>query len=182
MEPHTTQAVVEVHAPGGEGHGSADLMKVSASMMGLTWLTFGLVAFVLYKVAWKPILAGLEHREATIRKALEDAERARQELAGIEAQRRQTIVAADASAKEIVETARRAAVDAAAAIEQKAREEASILLENAQREIRTAHDKALASIRRESADLAVGIARKIIGESLDESRARAMTDKLIRDI
>jgi F-type H+-transporting ATPase subunit b len=182
MEPHSTQAVVAAEAPGGQAHGSADLMKVSASMMGLTWLTFLIVAAVLYKVAWKPILAGLERREASIRKALEDAERARQELAGIEEQRRRTIDEADAKAKEIVEIARRAALDAAGAIEQKAREESQILLENAQREIRTAHEKAIASIRRESADLAVGIARKIIGESLDEARARAMTDKLIRDI
>ena len=35
-------------------------MAISPMMMGLTWVTFILVTIILYKVAWKPILAALE--------------------------------------------------------------------------------------------------------------------------
>jgi F-type H+-transporting ATPase subunit b len=149
-------------------------------MMGLTWLTFGLMALVLYKVAWKPILAGLAKRESDIRKALEEAQKTRDEYALIEQKRQQAIAEADAKAKEIVDAARQAAVDAAAVIEAKAREESQILLANAQREIKTAQEKAVDSLRRESADLAIGLSRKIIGANLDDARSRELVDRILR--
>jgi F-type H+-transporting ATPase subunit b len=89
---------------------------------------------------------------------------------------------ADAKAKEIVDQARQAATDASATIETKAREEAQILLENAQREIRTRRRSAMATLRRESAELAIGLSRKIIGESLDESKSRDLVDRLIKTV
>lgn len=166
----------------GDAHGSPNPIDVSAPMMGLTWLTFGLMAFVLYKVAWKPILTGLEKREQDIRKAIEEAQKTREEYARIDDRRQQIIGEADAKAKQIVESARQAAADAAATIEARAREEAQILLGNAQREIKSAHEKAVADIRRESADLAIGLSRKIIGETLDEARSRELVDRLIKTL
>lgn len=171
------------HAPAGSGgHGSPNPVEVSGPMMGLTWLTFGLLALVLYKVAWKPILTALDKRETELRQALDEARKTREEYAGIEDKRRQLIEEADARAKDIVNQARQAAVEAAAVIEGKAREESQILLANAQREIKTAHEKALADLRRESADLAIGLSRKIIGESLDEQKSRDLVDRLIKTV
>ena len=111
-----------VSTPG--GHGTPNPVEVSAPMMGLTWLTFGLLALVLYKVAWKPILTALDKREADIRQALDTAQKTREEYARIEEKRTQLINEADTKAKEIIQSARQAAVDAANSIEAKAREEA----------------------------------------------------------
>jgi F-type H+-transporting ATPase subunit b len=176
---HSTEAHAGV--PGqGEAHQQPSLLNPSPTMMGLTWLTFGLMALVLYKVAWKPILAGLAKRESDIRKTLEEAQKTRDEYALIEQKRQQAIAEADAKAKEIVDAARQAAVDAAAVIEAKAREESQILLANAQREIKTAQEKAVDSLRRESADLAIGLSRKIIGANLDDARSRELVDRILR--
>lgn len=175
-------ASVEQPAPGTEAHGMPNPVAVSGPMMGLTWLTFGLLAVVLYKVAWKPILAALDKREENIRQALEESRKTREEYARIEERRKQLIDEADARAKDIVTQARQAAMEATAVIENKAREEAQILLENAQRELRTEQAKALAELRRESADLAIGLSRKIIGESLDEKRSRELVDRLIQTV
>ena len=172
----------EMPAPGAGGHGTPNPVQVSGPMMGLTWLTFGLLALVLYKVAWKPILTALDKRETEIRTALEEARKTREEWARIEEKRRQLIDEADAKAKAIVHQAREAAVEAANAIEGKAREESQILLANAQRELKTAHEKALAELRRESADLAIDLSRKIIGESLDEKKSRELVDRLIQRV
>ncbi len=176
---HSTDTLIEVPAHGGE-HAQPNLLQPSTTMMGLTWLTFGLMALVLYKVAWKPILAGLDKRESDIRKALEEAQKTRDEYARIEEKRQQIIADADGKAKEIVDAARQAAVDAAAVIEAKAREESQILLANAQREIKTAQEKAVADVRRVSADLAIGLSRKIIGENLDDTRSRELVDRILR--
>ena len=183
MAEHATTAVAEVPAHGSDAaHGDVNLFKPDALIMGLTWLTFLLTTVVLYKVAWKPILAALDKREADIRQSLEDAQKHRDALAQLEERRQQVIAEADAKAKELVTQARQAALEASAVIENKAREEAQILLGNAQREIKAAQEKVLADLRRESADLAIGLSRKIIGESLDEKKSRDLVDRLIKTV
>ena len=185
MAEHATTAIEEVPGHGhGEdaAHGDVNLFKPDGLIMGLTWLTFLLTTIVLYKVAWKPILSALDKREADIRQSLEDAQKHRDALAKLDEHRQQVIDEADAKAKEIVSVARLAAVEAASVIENKAREESQILLANAQRELKAAHEKALAELRRESADLAIGLSRKIIGESLDEKKSRDLVDRLIKTV
>jgi F-type H+-transporting ATPase subunit b len=185
-DPHAVEAhdAATAHGTTEAGHGSSSdgLISPDPVLMGLTWLTFALMAVILYKVAWKPILNALDQREKDIQKAIEEAARTREELAKIDETRKGVLAEADAKAKEIVDAARRAAADASQAIEAKAREEAQILIQNAQREITTAQERAIAALRKESADMAVGLARKIIGSSLDEARARTVTDNFIREL
>lgn len=188
MASDATPDTAHVEVPAGHdagGHGDAHSQMVSdvnATMVVLTWVTFGLLAAVLYKIAWKPILAGLDEREASIRKALEDAAKAREEAERIGRERDLRIAEADAKAKAIVDTAREAAVQLGATIEAKAREEVQILMENAHREIRTEREKALAALRKESAELSVQLARKVIQQELDETRSRRLVDQLIEKI
>lgn len=184
MAAEETTATVEVpsHHGGHDGPAPASVTDINTTMIVLTWVTFGLLAAILYKVAWKPILAGLEKREEDIRKALEGAQHARDELAKIEDNRARVIAEADAQAKAIVEAARKGAVDAAATIEAKAREEAQLLLATAQREILSAQEKATASLRKESADLAIALSRKILRGNLDEERSRKLADELIHHV
>ncbi len=132
MAEHATTAVAEVPAHGNDSaHGEVNLFKPDALIMGLTWLTFLLTTVVLYKVAWKPILAALDKREADIRQSLEDAQKHRDALAQLDERRQQVIAEADAKAKELVTQARQAALEASATIQNKARDEAQILLANA---------------------------------------------------
>ncbi len=179
--PHV-EAVMEHPAPGAGRDAAPNPVQISLPMMGLTWLTFGLLMLVLYKVAWKPILAGLDKREADIKQSLEEARLAREQYAAIDERRREAEAEADARARALLDQARAAAVEAAAAIEAKAREEAQILLENAQRELGTAQAKALAALRREGADLAVGLSRKILEDQLDEARGRALIDRVLEKV
>ena len=76
-------------------------------------MVFLLLLAVMYKFAWKPILAGLDSREAGIRAAVDNAEKITAQLAEIESQRASIIGVADDKAKEIVTAARDAAKEAA---------------------------------------------------------------------
>ena len=174
MQDQPTQQTVEVPSSG-----EANVMAISPTMMGLTWITFILVTFVLYKVAWKPILAALEQRENTIRKAQEDAARIREELQKMDELRKQAQAEADGQARDIIAAARKAAEEAGRVIEDKSRREAQILVENAEREIGREREKAIAALRKESADLSIALAGKLIGANLDDEKNRAMVDKLI---
>lgn len=173
-------ATVEVAASPAHGTESPDLLKVSGPLVTLTWVTFAIMCVILYKVAWKPILKGLDQREQSIRKAMEDAEKARVELAAIEVRNRQMLAEAAAKGREMIEEARGAATQAAEGIQQRAREESQAILENARREIEASVAKARASLRAESAELAVQLAEKVLGEALDPVRGRALVEKLSR--
>ncbi len=178
-----THATIEVGAEGGDAHhGETGVLDVSGSMLLWTWVTFLIVAALLYKLAWKPILAALDEREKHIRDSVDNAERVSRELATIDEQRGRIIRGADEQAKSIVSASRKAASEAARVIENQAKEESQILIENAQREIKAAEEKAAAALRRESADVAVALASRIIGEQLDETRNKALTDKLLKEL
>ena len=176
------QTVIHVPADGQDEHHAPGLLDPSLPMFLWTVGTFAVMAYVLARFAWKPILAGLDAREKDLRDAVENADLIKDELATLDQKRTQIIGGADDQAKEILARARRAGVEAERGIEAKAREEAAILMENARREIRAAQDKAADALRRDSVETAIALAAKLIGEQLEDEKNRQLTDRLIREI
>jgi F-type H+-transporting ATPase subunit b len=166
----------------GGGHGDVNIVEIQTQMVIWTWVVFFVVAALLYRIAWKPILAALSDREEKIQRALDDARTAREQVEQIESTREQLIAEADAKAKEIIAEARQGAAELAKTIEDKAREEAQILLENAQREVRTAREQAEAALRQETADFAVQLSSRLIQENLDTDKNQALVAKLIEEV
>lgn len=165
-----------------ESHGDVDPMEISGQMVIWTWVVFAIMLFVLYKVAWKPILAKLDEREKDIQDAIDHAKQLREELAAIEEARARTIAEADEKAKAILDAARKGAREQARAIEAKAREEAQIMLDNARREIDSSRAKAEDFLRTESAAWARELAGRLLETNLDDEKSRALTDKLIKEL
>lgn len=161
---------------------SKDLFSADLTLVLLTWITFLSLLAVLYKFAWKPILAALDKREETIRKSLEEADRIKEELREINQKREQLIREAEDKAKEIIDQGRNAAVEAARTIDRKAKEESQILLENAQREIKDASQEAQFELRKMSAQIAVELAGKLIEENLDSEKNRKLVNELIKHV
>ena len=181
MAATASQAVAEVQAPAA-GHEAWNPLQISAPMLGLTWLAFLLTAAILYKVAWKPILTVLDRREARLRLALEDADKARRAAEQAEAETRRLIAAAAEQARALVDEARRTAQAAAATIEQQARAQAQVLIADAGREIGAARDRAVVDLRRESGRLAIDLAGKLVRRNLDDEANRKLADDLIREL
>lgn len=179
-----THASVDAGHGGGHGddHGGGGPIALDLGMFLLFLLVFVIAAAILKKFAWGPILDGLDAREEKIQKSIEQAEEIQAKLEDIESRQVSMITEADEKAKGIVEKSREAAKEAAKVIEGKAREEARILVENATREIDSAREKAEASLRQESAELAVGLASKILDEELTKERQKDLTDKLIKGL
>lgn len=170
-------ASVEVeHAAGGAG-----MMDISAPMMALTWVTFLLLALVLYKFAWKPLLAALTHREDSIRRSLETAENARKEAEAAAVRHEEAAKKARQEAKAIVDDARSTAATLAKTVDENARREAKALVEEARREISAATSSARETLRKEVADLSIAIASKMIQRNIDESSNRKLAEDMLKD-
>ena len=177
-----THAHVEQHGGAHDDHGPVKPIDPSGQMVVWTWILFGVSLVVLHKLAWKPILAVLDAREKDIQESIDNSEKVREELEGIEQVREQTVAEADDKAKSVLESARKGAHEQAKVIEAKAREEANIVSENATREIEAARSKAEASLKAESAAWARELAEKLIDANLDDKKNRALTDKLIQEL
>lgn len=159
-----------------------DLFSPDLTLVILTWVTFLSLLAILYKFAWKPILAGLDKREETIRKSLEEADRIKEELREINQKREQLIREAEDKSKEIIDEGRKAAIEAAHIIEHKAKEESQIMLENAERQIKDVTEEAQFELRKMSADIAVELAGRLIEENLDSEKNRKLVNELIKHV
>lgn len=180
QEETNIQAVVAVDSVSHES--SPGVVDVSAPMMLLTWLTFLVLAFILSRIAWKPILKALDIREKTIKRALENAEKTRLETAAAEERNRQSLQAALVEARRIVEDARRAAQDHARQIHERAEQEAQTLVDEARREIHSSVESARLVLRCETAGLALELAAKVTERNMDTDRNRELVRALVGEL
>ncbi|MBO4961995.1 MAG: F0F1 ATP synthase subunit B [Flavobacteriales bacterium] len=138
----------------------------------LVWNTlfFLLTVAVLTKLAWKPILSMLDARDKSIEEALSDAQKARNELQGVK-QESQNILR---EARGERDTILREAKEEGARIIEVARGEASIqaagIIKDANAVIEREKRMAKEDLKKELAEISVGLAEKVLGEELEDSK------------
>jgi F-type H+-transporting ATPase subunit b len=144
-----------------------------------TIVTFLVLLGLLAKFAWRPLLQALETRQEAIRKSLDDAQQAKQELERLHQESAQIIRQARVEAEGIVNQSRADAGRLREELRQKARAEADGIVKNAERQIQLETTRALQQIRHEAVDLSVMIASKILQRNLSkEDNERLIADAL----
>jgi len=144
-----------------------------------TVITFLVLLSLLAKFAWKPLLKALETRQETIRKSLDDAQKAKEELERLQTQSAQMLRQARLDADVIITKTYADAEKLGEELRQKAREESEGIIKNAQRQIQNETGRALQEIRREAVDLSVTIASKLLERHVSkEDNARLIDDTL----
>ncbi len=165
-----------------DGHGehhASNPLSPDALMVVWTWVTFGIVAAILYKVAWKPILAGLDAREARIQQSLDEAKRIQETMARLDDTHRARTEATERECRTLIAKAREAATAATAAVERGAQERVKVLYENAERDIEALRNRVVADLRREQAELICKISGRLIAQNMDTEQNRKLVDRLI---
>src|SRR6185436_11851635 len=100
------QAVTE---GGGQIAQIARTFGVDWPHLGAQIISFGIVCAMLYKLAYRPVLAMLEERRKQIAQGIANAEKIQAELDRTESQRREVMAQAQVQAAQFVENARGAA-------------------------------------------------------------------------
>jgi len=147
-----------------------------------TVLTFLVLLTLLAKFAWTPLLQALETRQQGIRKALDDAQAAKQELERLEQESAQIVRRARAEAEAIVTQSRADADRLREEIRQKAKADAEGILRNAERQIQLETGRALQQIRSEAVDLSVSIASKIIQRNISKEDNQRLIDEALKQV
>jgi F-type H+-transporting ATPase subunit b len=166
-----------------EAHGASSeqnpLVKLDPGLFIWTILTFLLLLMVLAKFAWKPLLAMLDERQKSIDDSLLSAEKARQELEGINQKSEAILSKSRTEAQTIVTDAKSAADKLKEDIVLKAKKEADGQLEKAKNQISVEKNKALLEIRQEIVDLSITVAEKIIKKNISkDDNASIIEDSL----
>ncbi|GJM40186.1 MAG: hypothetical protein DHS20C20_04680 [Ardenticatenaceae bacterium] len=134
----------------------------------------GILILLLTGLVYKPILRVLDERKAKIAKGLEDARQAAIARDNADADVKKIQDEARAEANKVRQDATVQAENQANGILAQAREEAKAIKEAAAADAEAERDQILADMRGQVASIAIAAANKLIGESLDESRQRAI--------
>src|SRR5207245_1675493 len=143
-----------------------NILAISWDLGLWTIVVFGLLLFVLRKLAWKPWLEATQRREQNIRQALEEAQRARDEAQRLRNQLQSEMDRVSEKVRQILDEARADAQRATEEMVGKARMEIQKERERLHREIGMARDQALQEIWNQTAQLATLISAKAIRRQL----------------
>ena len=170
-----------------EGGGLADTAReigetfgFNKSLFASQIISFLIVAFLLHRFAYKPILRVLEERRQRIAESLANAEKIKQELAKTEAARKQLLEQAGTQASKLIEEARAAAAQVQEKETQKAIAAAEQIIAKARQAAEADHARMLAELRREVGRLVVQTTAKVTGRVLtteDQQRLAEETNK-----
>ena len=153
--------------------------------VGLTvWtsIVFLVLLGILRRYAWGPILAAVEERERRIQDTLNEAANEREEAAKLLAEHRQQMADARRQTQQLIAEGRDAGERVRRDLEEKARVEGQALIERARETIENEKDAALEALRKESVELALAAAARLMQESLDEAKDRELVMGYIDDL
>ncbi len=160
-----------------------DLIIPSAGLV--FWQLFGFLAllFILIKFAWKPILASLAEREASIDNALKAAEQARNEMANLKAENEKLLQEARIERDTILRKAQEASAKMIEDAKTEAGKQGAIMIENAKAVIETEKKAALTEVKNQVAMLTLEVTEKLLRKNLSDDKAQsALVDEFIKDL
>jgi F-type H+-transporting ATPase subunit b len=160
-----------------------------ARTFGVDWqhliaqiISFGIVCFVLYRFAYRPVLATLEKRRQQIAESLSNAEKIKAELARTEAQRQEKMAEVDAQATKMIEEARAAAKRVQELETQKAIAAAEQIMVKAREAAEREHDRMLAELKREIGRLVVQTTATVTGKILTSEDQQRLAEEAAKQL
>jgi F-type H+-transporting ATPase subunit b len=165
-----------------EENGGSGLIEVVPGLMIWTLICFAITFFVLRKFAFGPIQRAIDERRDRIRKAVEEADHAREEARALLEQHRAMIAQAKGEAAEILADTRKVADAQIERVKVEAEEERKRRLEDVNRQIDAELKRSLEIIRAEVADLTLEATARVTGKVLDAEDQRRLIDEAIAEL
>ena len=164
-------------------------MGETLTKLGIYWpkliaqtINFGIVLFVLWKFAYRPVLAMLEQRREKIAEGMTNAEKIKNELAQTEVARQDILNKANTQANKLIEEARAAAARVQEQETQKAIAAAEQIITKAREAAAQDHERMLAELRREVGRLVVETTGRVTGKVLTPEDQNRLAEETSRQL
>jgi F-type H+-transporting ATPase subunit b len=160
-----------------------DLIIPSAGLIFWQLIGFLALLFILIKFAWKPILASLAEREASIDGALKSAEQARNEMANLKAENEKLLQEARLERDVILSKAHEASLKMIEDAKSESSRQGALLIESAKAVIETEKKAALTEVKNQVALLTLEVTEKLLRKKLGDDKAQVeLVDQFIKDL
>ena len=158
------------------------LVQLDPGLYIWTIIVFLVLLGLLAKFAWRPLLDALDRRQESIRRSLDDAAKAKQELERLQTESQRILAEARSEAESIVARTRDDANRLRDEMRQKAQAEAANIVKNAEKQIELETNRALQQIRHEAVDLSVAIASKLLQRNVSKQDNERLIDDTFRQL
>ena len=172
-----------------QGGGLTDIARTTGETFGFNlWMflsqvvSFTIVAMLLRRFAYKPILAILEERRQRIAEGLLNAEKIKQQLAEAEQRYTEILANANAAAQKMIDEARESAGIVAERKQQEAVAAAEQIVAKAQEATQLERERTMAELKRELGRLVVDTTAKVTGKVLNSDDQRRLQEEAARQL
>jgi len=169
--------------------GFADMLHDVADTFGWNpWLflsqviSFAIVAFLLRRFAYKPILGVLEERRQRIAEGLLNAEKIKKQLAEAEQRHAEILTKANAEAQKMIDEARESSAHLAERKQQEAIAAAEQIITKARESSAIEHERTMESLKRELGRLVVDTTAKVTGKVLTSEDQQRLQEETSRQL
>ncbi len=159
-----------------------NFLQPHAGLMVWTIIIFVVLMFILSRFAFKPLYAAVEAREKALEDAVEGARRDREEAKKYLEQQREQLDAARSEAQKIIADSRVTGEKIRADMLDSTRVQQHEMIEQARRTIEGERDEAFAAMHRETIELAIAGASRLIEGNLDTDANRRMIDSYLSSV
>lgn len=182
MNVFTLLAVVAAAESEGQVAQIARTFGVDWQHLGAQIISFSIVCAILYKFAYRRILAMLEQRREQIAQGIANAEKIKAELDKTETQRQKVMAQAHAQSARFIEEARAAAARVQQEETRKAIAAAEQIMTKAREAAEQDHDRMLAELKREVGKLVVQATTTVTGRILTPEDQRRLAEETSKQI
>src|ERR1700732_3073233 len=169
--------------------GFTDILRDTANTFGWNpWLflsqviSFVIVALLLRRFAYKPILAVLEERRRRIEEGLINADKIKKELAEAEKRYAEILAKANADAQKMIDEARESAAHLSERKQQEAVTAAEQILVKAKEAAALEHERQMQTLKRELGRLVVETTEKVTGKVLTPDDQKRLQEEAARKV
>src|SRR5260370_22175241 len=169
--------------------GILEWARQQADTFGWNWqlflsqvVSFLFVAFLLRRLAYKPILGVLEERRRRIEEGLINAEKIKKELAEAEKRYQEILAKANADAQKMIDEARESSAHLAERKEQEAIAAAEQIIAKAREASALEHERTMAELKRELGRLVVETTAKGTDKVLTSDDQRRLQEEAARQL
>jgi F-type H+-transporting ATPase subunit b len=145
-------------------------------------ISFVIVAVLLRRFAYKPILNVLHERRERIAESLRNADKIKQQLAEAEKRHAEILAKANAEAQRMIDEARESAEHVAERKEQEAIAAAEQIIAKAREASMLEHERTMAELKRELGRLVVETTAKVTGKVLTSEDQRRLQEEAARQL
>ena len=180
-----TGAAAEAHADdahAGGGHETGVPMDPKGDLALWSFVVFLLFLGVLGKFAWKPMIEGLDKREASIRSAIVEAEENRKKAEAMLADYQKKLKEAEQHVQSMIAEARRDAERTSQDLIAAAQRDVDLLRQRTKDEIRQAKDAALADVFSQLNTQVVLATEHVLGRALQDSDQERLVSEALASI